>query len=173
MIRGVAPLNAIGLLILGGSCMLLLKLTAQEIRQDDVVAPAKVEWTPKLSISAGPVADAAPLSAYRQTTERPLFFKTRQPFVPLPHPPPRLAPAVAKSAPPPPPPADPGLAVGGVIITGQAKKAYLFNKTDRTGSWLVEGEEITGWKVKSIDSAGAMLTKDGRDVELPLYTQSR
>ena len=57
------------------------------------------------------------------------------------------------------------------MITGGAKKAYLFRKTDRTGSWLAEGEEILGWKVRSIDSGGAKLQKDGRDIELLLYTQ--
>ena len=56
------------------------------------------------------------------------------------------------------------------MITGGAKKAYLFRKSDRAGSWLAEGEEIMGWKVQAIDSGGATLQKDGRNIELPLYT---
>jgi hypothetical protein len=39
------------------------------------------------------------------------------------------------------------------------------------GKSPAEGEEIMDWKVKSIDSAGAKLTKDARDIELPLYTK--
>jgi hypothetical protein len=170
MIRGVAPLTAIGLLILGGGSIALLTLTAAEILQDDDVPRAKTEWTPKLSTSAERLSSATPLSAYHQTTAHPVFFKTRQPFVapPPPAPPP---PPVARPNLPPPPVVDPGLAVGGVVITSGAKKAYLFRKTDRTGSWLAEGEEIMGWKVQSIDSTGAKLQKDGRDLELPLYAQ--
>ncbi len=61
--------------------------------------------------------------------------------------------------------------MGGVVITGGAKKAYLFRKTDRTGAWLAEGEEIMGWRVHAINSGGATLQKDGRDIELPLYPQ--
>jgi hypothetical protein len=170
MIRGIAPLTAIGLLSLGGISVLALTLTAAEVLHDDDVAATKVEWTPKLSTSAERLTGGTPLNAYQQTIARPVFFKTRQPFVPPPLPPPPPPPA-ARPAPPPPPPADPGLAVGGIIINGDVQKAYLFRKADRTGSWLAKGEEIMGWKVQSIDSGGAKLQKDGRDIELPLYAQ--
>jgi hypothetical protein len=46
-------------------------------------------------------------------------------------------------------------------------------KADQTGSWLIEGEEIMGWKVRGTDSGGAKLQKDGRDIELPLYARRR
>jgi len=170
MIRGVAPLNAMGLLILGGASIALLELMAQEIQQEEVIPTVKVEWAPKLSTSAEPSGTTAPLSSYRQTTARPVFFKTRQPFAPPPPSPPPKPPPAAKPAPAP-PPADPGLSAGGVIITNRTKKAYLFSKTDRNGSWLGEGEEIMGWRVQSIDRKGARLTKDGREIELPLYAQ--
>jgi hypothetical protein len=57
------------------------------------------------------------------------------------------------------------------MINGDVKKTYVFRKADHGGSWLAEGEEIMGWKVHSIDSGGAKLQKDGRDIELPLYAQ--
>jgi hypothetical protein len=58
------------------------------------------------------------------------------------------------------------------VINGEVKKAYVFRKAaDRTGSRVTEGEEIMGWKVHSINSGGATLQKDGRDIELPLYAQ--
>lgn len=171
MIRGVAPLTALGLLILGSGSLLLLTLTAAEIFQSDDVPKAKIGWTPKLSTTAERLGSATPLTAYQQTTSRPVFFKSRQPFVALPPPPPPPQPPAALPPPPPPPVVDPGLAVGGVMITGGIKKAYLFRKTDRTGSWLAEGEEIMGWKLHSVDSAGAKLQKDSRDLHLPLYAQ--
>jgi hypothetical protein len=172
MIRGIAPLTAIALLILGGSSILLLGLTVAEILQDDDVSTPKIEWTPKLSTSAERLTSVTPLNAYQQTTARPIFFKTRQPFVPPPPPPPPPpTPPPPRASPPPPPIVDPGLAVGGVMISGGAKKAYLFRKADRAGSWLAEGEEIMGWKVQSIDSGGAKLQQDRRNIELPLYAQ--
>jgi len=171
MIRGVAPLTAIGLLILCGIGITLLTLTAKEILQDDDVPTAKIEWTPKLSTSAERLSSATPLSAYQETIAHPVFFKNRQPFVPPPPPAPPPPPPVVRSTPPPPPVVDPGLAVGGIMIISGARKVYLFRKTDRTGSWLAEGEEILGWKVRSIDSGGAKLQKDGRDIELLLYAQ--
>jgi hypothetical protein len=57
------------------------------------------------------------------------------------------------------------------MINKETKKAYVFRKGERTGSWLAEGEEILGWKVQSIDSGGAKLQKDGRSIELPLFAQ--
>jgi hypothetical protein len=152
MIRGIAPLSAIGLLILSGISILVLTLTATELLHDDDFVTAKVEWTPKLSTSAERLTSTTPLSAYQQTMAHPVFFKTRQPFVPPPPPPPPAPPQVARPAPPPAPPADPGLAVGGVVINGEVKKAYVFRKAaDRTGSWVTEGDEIMGWKVHSIN----------------------
>jgi hypothetical protein len=166
MIRGIAPLSAIGLLILSGISILVLTLTATELLHDDDFVTAKVEWTPKLSTSAERLTSTTPLSTYQQTLAHPVFFKNRQPFVPPPPPPPAPRPA-----PPPAPPADPGLAVGGVVINGEVKRAYVFRKADHSGSWLAEGEEVMGWKVHSIDSGGAKLRKDDRNIELQLYTQ--
>jgi len=173
MMRGVAPLTAIALGVLGGSGVVLLALTAEEFLQDDDVSVPKIEWTPKLSTSAERLTSVKPLNSYQQTTAHPIFFKTRQPFVPPPPPaPPPPPPPPPQASPPPPPIVDPGLAVGGVMISGGAKKAYLFRKADRIGSWVAEGEEIMGWKVQSIDSGGATLEKDGRNIELPLYGQA-
>jgi hypothetical protein len=107
-------------------------------------------------------------NAYQQALAHPIFFKTRLTFAPPPPPPP---PPVSRPAPPPAPAADPGLAVGGVVINGEVKNAYVFRKADHSGSWLAEGEEIMGWKVHSIDNGGAKLRKDDRNIELQLYTQ--
>lgn len=149
--------------------MLVLALTVAEITQNDDVSLPTIEWTPKLSTSAERLINITPLNAYPQTTAHPIFFKTRHPFVPPPPPPPPAPPPAPRASPSPPPVVDPGLAVGGVIISGGTKKAYLFRKADKAGSWLAEGEEIMGWKVQSIDSGGAKLQKDERAVELPLY----
>jgi len=46
------------------------------------------------------------------------------------------------------------------MISRQGKKAYVFRKADRSGSWVTGGKEIVGWKVQSIDRGGATLRKD-------------
>src|SRR5262249_21747987 len=114
---------------------------------------------------------APALSTYPHTTMHPVFFKSRQPFALPPSTPPPAPPVVALPPAPPPPVVDPGLAAGGVMISGEVKKVYLFRKGERMGSWLAEGEEMMGWRVYSIDGAGAKLRKDGRDIELPLYAR--
>jgi hypothetical protein len=170
MIRGIAPLTAMGLLALAGIGVLLLGLTTMEFLQDGDVPRIKAEWAPRLSTATEQPVRAAPLSAYQQTIARPVFFKTRQPFVPPPPPSPPPMPAVVPP-PPPPPAADPEFSVGGIMINGEVKKAYLLRKGERTGSWLTEGEEVMGWKVQTIESGGAKLQKNGRVIELLLYPQ--
>src|SRR5262249_17319182 len=138
MTRGIAPLTAMALLTLGAGSILLLTLTVAEILEDDDVPQAKIEWTPKLSVSIERLHSASSLNAYQQTTAHPIFLKPRQPFVPPPPPAPPPPPSrpVAQPTPAPPPIIDPSLAVGGVMITGGVKKAYLFRKGERSGSWL-------------------------------------
>lgn len=65
--------------------------------------------------------------------------------------------------------ADPGLAVGGVMIKSGLSKAYLFSKAGSGGAWTGEGETFQGWKVKSVKSTGVKLEQAGRSIELNLY----
>ena len=46
--------------------------------------------------------------------------------------------------PAPPPIVDPGLIVGGVIISGDVRKAYVYGKADSHGTWVSEGETLAG-----------------------------
>jgi hypothetical protein len=115
-----------------------------------------------------------PPSAYQATLNRPVFFKTRQPYVPPPPPPPP-----APTPPPPPPqivevappvPPDPELTLAGVIITAGVKRAYLVPKENPGwGSWIGEGEEIQGWRVNAISDSSVALQNAGRTVQLLLY----
>jgi hypothetical protein len=127
------------------------------------------EWKPKLSDGHAPTAPARPIAEYRETLARPLFAKTRAPYVAPPPPPPPVAP------PPPPPPApvlvDPGFSVGGVMITEALRKAYLMKKPEPRGVWVGEGEDFMGWKVQSISASVATLQQNDRTVELRLYPE--
>jgi hypothetical protein len=65
-----------------------------------------------------------------------------------------------------------GLVFGGVIITAEVKKAYLFSKP--TARDLGErGRNLHGWTVQSIHAASARLSQANRSIELHLYPQGR
>ena len=114
--------------------------------------------------AAGP----KPLTVYGGILAQPIFFKTRQPFVPPPPAPPPMAKAPAPA--PTPAPVDPGLALGGVIITPDVKKAYVVSKANSRGTWASEGDSVMGWTVQSIDAGSARLGQANRTIDLHLYT---
>jgi hypothetical protein len=104
-----------------------------------------------------------PIAAY-QSLAKPVFVRTRAPYVPRPAAPPPVKPKAAA----PPPPVDSGLVLGGIVVVEQAKKAYIFRKADQRGGWLSEGETILGWNVESIDAAAPRLRQVDRLIELHL-----
>ena len=129
-----------------------------------------VAWTPKLPAAHEAAGPVKPITDYTRTLARPLFAKTRTPFVPPPPPPP--APVRVMAAPPPAPVVvDPGFAVGGVVIDGVLRKAYLMKKPEPRGTWVSEGDDFMGWKVKSISASAAELQQNDRMIELRLYPE--
>jgi len=129
-----------------------------------VAAPA---WDAQLLVSGRDHAVAKPIGAYTQMLGQPVFFKSREPYVPArPAPPP--APAVV-AKPPPPVVVDPGFAVAGIVIGEGMRKAFILGKNEPHGSWVAEGESLTGWKVHAIDAGGVKLKQQDRTIELQLY----
>ena len=118
-----------------------------------------------MSSSGEKVAAAKPVDAYREILVRPIFFRSREPYVPAPPPPP---PAVA--AMPPPVVVDPGLVLGGVMIKNGVRKAYLFSRANIAGgTWISEGQDFMGWSIRSVSGADAKLEQQGRSIDLRLY----
>jgi hypothetical protein len=165
----IAPLAAVGLAALAGANVWLLSILLGDAIGEAVPPTAAPAWDAKLSGSGRDGAAPKPIGAYRQTLAQPVFFKTREPFV---APPPRpAAPPVPAAVAKPPPPVivDPGLTVAGIIIGAGVRKAYINGKTDPHGSWVSEGESLTGWKVQAIDAGGVKLQQQDRTIELQLY----
>lgn len=162
----IAPLSAASLLALGGFNALLLAVVIADHTPEEQTAAANTEWTPNLPPSGTQPLNLKPINGYSQTLSRPILFKTREPYVPPPPPPPPAPKPVAAA---PPVVVDPGLVLGGVMITNDARKAYLFNKADARGMWLSEGDTTMGWMLESIDSMSAKLRQAGRTIELHLY----
>jgi hypothetical protein len=164
----VAPLTLAALLSLAGINVWLLAIVVQSPTPEPEVATSAVVPAPPASQIALP--KPKPITAYAQTLASPLFFKSRAPYVPPPATPP---PAPEPVAPPPPEPVDPGLALGGVVITEETRKAYVFNKNDSQGAWLGEGEDILGWKVDAIDAMTVRLQQADRSLDLELYPMTK
>jgi hypothetical protein len=154
ILAGLISLNA-GLVAVAGSALL----------SDDPAAPPPVGWTPPVGTISRAPNGTNPIAHYRQTLARPIFFKTREPFVPPP--PPRAAPVARIS--PPPVVADPGLMIGGVMMMQGVRRAYLYRKTDPSGTWVAYGEEFMGWKIQTIDATGIVLGNGERKIDLKLY----
>jgi hypothetical protein len=117
-----------------------------------------------------------PAADYQAALARPLFFRTRSPYVPPPPPPPAPQPSVMAVEPPPPPPplpiSEPELTLAGVTITARVRKAYLVSKAGGEGTWCNEGEEIQGWRISSIGDSSIALDDGERIVHLPLYEEN-
>jgi hypothetical protein len=160
-----APLRAAGLLIGLGINAGLLASVVMLATSDGRVAVDRIPWSVNLSGEVANAANRKPIDGYAQILARPVFFKSREPFVPAPPPPPPPLVPVA----PPVVIADPGLALGGVMIKHGLSKAYLFSKAGAVGAWAGEGETFQGWKVTSVDRSGVKLEQSGRSIDLQLY----
>jgi hypothetical protein len=162
----VVPLTWIGL---ATSAVISLSLTATLLLIDPAERMAPPETVGSIT-AAGPsqqeenLRPAKPLSLYDEILKRPVLFKSRSPYVPPPPPPP--------PTPKPPPPAvvaDPGFKLGGVMMSGTRRKAYLFSPSDPNGTWVDEHGVVTGWTVRSIEPGLAVLKNGDRTIELRLY----
>jgi hypothetical protein len=67
--------------------------------------------------------------------------------------------------------ADPGLLLGGIVVMQGIRKAYVFRRTDPSGTWVASGEDFMGWKIEAIDAAGIVLGSGDRKIDLKLYPE--
>jgi hypothetical protein len=57
--------------------------------------------------------------------------------------------------------ADPGLLLGGIVVMQGIRKAYVFRRTDPSGTWVASGE----------DAAGIVIGSGDRKIDLKLYPE--
>jgi hypothetical protein len=160
----IAPLTG---LALGGLCAIncwLLTVVLRSAVVETQRPPAIPASRSQLLENATSLLFIKPAGEYGEILTHPVFYKTRAPYVPPPPPPP--APQIPVT---PPVPVDPGIALGGVIIRGDLKKAYLFSKGGAAGTWVSEGEMFMGWIVRSIDSTSTKLQQSNGTIDLQLY----
>lgn len=162
----IAPLSVAMLLaVVGINAWLVVELAGGPGEAEGTPKPVR-PWAPDIPALDASGGRSQPINTYDLILAQPLFSKSRRPYVP-----PAPAQPVAKAITPMAPPADPGLILGGIMITGEDKAAYVFTRTDAKGTWLREGQSIGGWQVEAIEATGARLQSSGRSLHLQLYPQ--
>ncbi|WP_316205385.1 hypothetical protein [Bradyrhizobium sp. SZCCHNS3004] len=132
---------------------------------EDSIGSQQATWDAPLPRSIAGAAGQRPAEAFAEIVTHPVFYKSRQAFVP---PPPAPPPAPVVHGPV--VPADPGFLVAGVLLKQGVSKAYLLSRAGSGGgSWVGEREIFLGWQVKAISSSGVKVEQGGRLVELHLY----
>jgi hypothetical protein len=158
------PLVLLGLTLLAAANIWLLLMAAQQATSGDQIAADEPGWTPRLPRLEDARAQTTATVSYQEILSHPIFSRSRAPYV-------LSAPPAPKPSPPPVVFTDPGLVLGGVMVNGATKKAYLFQKTDKSGAWVGEGDDFIGWRVQSITADAAKLQKETHVIEVHLYPE--
>jgi len=124
-------------------------------------------WQPPVLDGDGGIR-VKPYEAFAQTTARPLFSRTRRPFV---------LPAVAlvqspkDAAPPAPILAEPVITLSAIAIRGEARQALILTRAEPQGHWFSAGESIDGWNISSLGTDTLTLAAGSRTMTVNLFDQ--
>jgi hypothetical protein len=160
-----SPLVIACLAVLGACNVYLIFAIVQAMTSVDRTSTDDASWTPRL---------ARPDNAETQTRlaipdqiilRHPVFSRSRAPFVPPPPPAPKARVVGAPVF------TDPGFVLGGVMLNGEAKRAFLLRKGNQIAAWAAEGDDVEGWKLQSITAETATLQKESHVIELRLYPE--
>ena len=170
----VSPLTAIaiaGLLVLDGMALYGAHRGWENFdagQRNGAARPGEGPWLAP-SLAGGPGYRTKPLAAFAQTSARPIFTRTRRPFV---------APVAAQPAAPAAEPstpaalaAEPVVTLSAVTIHGQARRALLASKEHPGGRWMSEGDAVEGWAVTAIDADRLTLATGARSLTVRLYRE--
>jgi hypothetical protein len=163
MTSPVQPKTVIGAAVAAAANIFLLSGIVWSLVGNSTISSEKIYWSAGLSASIDSAFSRKPIDAYSEVLVRPVFFRSRGPFVPAP---PHSS-TVAVAAPSPPP--DPSFVLGGVMMNDSVRKAYVFSRNGVGGEWIAEGEDFMGWRVGSIGQGSAKLEQAGRRIDLQLY----
>ncbi|HMG79474.1 MAG TPA: hypothetical protein VK591_12385 [Xanthobacteraceae bacterium] len=139
-------------------------MAVQQATYEDQIAAEAPGWTPRLPRLEDARTQTTAAVSYQEILAHPIFSRSRAPYVPP-------TPSAPKPSPPPAVFVDPGLVLGGVMVNGAIKKAYLFQKTEKSGAWVGEGDDFVGWRVQSITADAAKLQKETHVIEVHLYPE--
>lgn len=167
-----SPISLIGLALLGAlNLAAAITLYSAAISQDRLGSfPAASSLAPETEIRGATAINPPPIEAYEQVIARPVFFKSRLPWIP---PPAAAAPVPARPGANTeretgPELGDPTLRA--VVLATTVHKALIATEQQPEGNWLKQGETVGGWELISIDSISATLRRGDKKKRLKLYT---
>ena len=158
------PLLFFGLALLAAANAWFLIMAAQKTMFEEQVAAEEPGWTPRLPKPEDSQTQTTASVSYQEILAHPIFSRSRAPYAPP-------APPAPKAALPPVAFTDPGFVLGGVVVNGTIKKAYLLQKADKSGVWVGEGDNFIGWRVQAITTDAAKLQKETHVIEVLLYPE--
>ncbi len=128
-------------------------------------ATAALPQTPATPLAAANPLWAMPFDDLSATRERPLFSASRRPpampeAVAIPLPTAARATVIAPESPP--------FTLVGTIVSADEKIAFFRNSATNTVTRTREGEEQSGWLVRSVSQRSAIVEKDHRTVTIDL-----
>lgn len=112
-------------------------------------------------------ADAATAGGTGEILARPLFSRTRRPFVP---------PPVERVEPAPEEPqsvqaiSEPPLTLQGVYIRGRTRRALILS-AEASAQWKTVGDTVSGWNIIEIAPNGIQLEAGGETRDIKLYVE--
>jgi hypothetical protein len=127
------------------------------------------DWDPTKSWESEALTVDNRQIVFSEAVTRPVFQKSRRPFV-LPAPPQEQIPQASIAAEPPQPPPDSSMLVlRGVLVSGPQQRVLISSPEHPDGTWLNIGETAAGWTVLAITRNGATLVFGSHRVTLQLY----
>jgi hypothetical protein len=144
----------------------LAAIEAESPKTDlNVEAPADVGSPAAELPTTGNPLWAIPISKLAATRDRPLFSASRHPRTPT------VAAAPARPSTAIPQPAaleTPPFTLVGTIIGDNGSIAILVDEASKMATGVKEGEQASGWTLRSVESRSAVLEATGRSVRLDL-----
>jgi hypothetical protein len=163
------PLEAIflcGFAVLDAAAAAFFAVSAREAATS--VTEIKSEWRPpSLTLAAPP--QIKPPTADQETLTRPIFSKTRHPFVTQ-----AVKGEKSKVAGADAPTLPTGLALRAIVKLGGAKaRIFVISKSLGDGKWLGVGDAIEGWSVEAIQPLNVVLRNGDHIAQVPFDYSDR
>ncbi len=128
---------------------------------DQIEADVRSDWRPPL-FDQNKSDAPSPSNADSQTLTRPIFSKTRRPFIAK-----ATLPELREPREPLAPP--PGLMLLGIVKHKAGQSAFIVSSSTPKGKWCAVGDGLDGWKVTLVQDLEITLQSDARTVQLSLY----
>ncbi len=159
-LTALRPATRVLLAGFSGWIVLVFLVTAASVVSVEMSAVSLPEWLGTPSAAARGVA-ARPPAGFENIVQRPLFSRSRQGVAPA------SAPVLAAA--PMPSMLDQDITLKGVFISGPLAKAFLLSSQNPLGVWVQVDEELSGWRVISVQPDQVILQGRGEKRTVQLH----